>query len=131
MRYLLFYGILLPAVAASVWLYQKKYSIPGTEARMVEALSGVHKHLRPGAAIRFVTYVRPDGTNMGNEKLVNNFIHYVMAPVSLNQQAAAHTDTTLILAPLRLQKQVQDSIMWSAVVIWQNADAEYYYALIH
>ena len=131
MRYLLFYGILLSAVVAGVWLYQKKYSIPGTEARMVAALSGVHKHLRSGSAIRFITYLQLDGTNMGNEKMVNNFIHYVMAPVSLNQQAAARTDTTLILAPLRLQKQVQDSIMRSAEVIWQHADAEYYYALIH
>ncbi len=131
MKYLLFFCIMLLAVVAGVWLYQKKFAMPGAEARMVAALIGVHKHLKPGAAIRFVTFVQPDGTNMGNEKLVNNFIHYAMAPVSLNQQAAAHTDTTLILAPLRLQKHVQDSITWAADIIWQNADNEYYYALIH
>jgi hypothetical protein len=131
MKSWLLYITILLAVVVGVWQYVSKFAMPGVEERMVAALSGVHKYLRPGAAIRFVTYVLPDGTNMGNEKLVNNFIHYVLAPVSLNQQASVHTDTTLILAPLQLQKHVQDSITRAADVIWQNADAEYYYALIH
>ena len=131
MKTWLLYATLLSAVIAGVILYHQKFAVPGTEARMVSTLSGVHKYLRPGAAIRFVTFLGPDGTNMGNAKLVNNFVNYVMAPVSLNQQASAHTDTTLILAPVAMRKHVEDSIAWAADVIWQNADAEFYYALIH